>query len=190
MEKKKPKAVRKGRILSLTELIETGLTQQDVSRLVASKHIKRIGRGLYLHPKSRLTTNPDFEVAAIKFGSRSAIGGLSALFHYNLCDQAPMETWVLVPPEKRTSVVGFRLVRTKTPLDKGIVEHKHYRIVSVERAVLESLKLMTKIGERVAIRAARQALASKQTSEIKIGNTAKELGLENVWKKYFEIVTA
>lgn len=190
MEKKKPNRIRKGRIFKLDDLIQTGLTQQDVSRLVAKNHIKRIGRGLYLHPESAITANPDFEVATIKFGRESAIGGLSALFHYNLCDQAPTETWVLVPPEKRTSVIGFRLVRTKTPLDKGVVEHRRYRIVSVERAVLESLKLMTKIGERTAIRAARQALASKQTSEIKIGKTAKELGLENVWKKYFEIVTA
>jgi hypothetical protein len=73
-------------------------------------------------------------------------------------------------------------------MDHGIVNEKGYRIVSVERAILEGLKYITKIGERTALRAAREALAKKQTTELKLGKAAKELGLESVLIKYLEAI--
>lgn len=73
-------------------------------------------------------------------------------------------------------------------LDHGIVSEKGYRIASVERAVLEGLKFITKIGERIAIRAAREALANGHTSELKLARAAKELGLESVLAKYLEVI--
>ena len=188
MKDKTKQIIRKKGVFSLRELSEFGLSQQDVSRLVAKNHLTRIGRGMYSHPNASLGTESDFHLAALKFGRDSAIGGLSALFHYNLCEQVPSEVWVVVPPEKRTSVLGYRLMRTKTPLDRGIVNEKQFRIVSVERAVLESLKFITKIGERTVLKAARVAIASGQTTELKIARAARDLGLEEVWKKYIEVI--
>lgn len=60
-----------------------------------------------------------------------------ALYHYNLAEQVPGQVWVLVPPGKRTRVRGYKLIRTKTRLDREIVDERGYRIVTVERAVLE-----------------------------------------------------
>ena len=94
----------------------------------------------------------------------------------------------MVPPEKRTREKGYKLIRTKTRLDKQVVDEKGYRIVTVERAVLEALKFMTKIGERTAIKAAREALATRKTMETKLAKAAKELGLESVLAKHLEII--
>ncbi len=71
----------------------------------------------------------------------SAVGGLSALFYYSLADQVPQQTWVIVPPNKRVSSKNYHLIRTKTPLKHGIVEHDGFRIVSIERAIAEGLSL-------------------------------------------------
>lgn len=189
MDKRQTSAVKKFGIFTLAQGKEIGLSQQDISRLVAAKNLKRIGRGIYLHPDAKLNQDVGFQIATAKFGPESAIGGLSALYHYNLAEQVPGEVWVLVPPSKRTRVRGYKLIRTKTKLDKEIVEDMGYRIVTVERAVLEGLKLITKIGERTAIKAARDALAGRQTSEIKLAKAAKDLGLQSVLAKYLEVIT-
>jgi predicted transcriptional regulator of viral defense system len=148
-----------------------------------------VSRGLYLHPKAELDRGVGYQIACAKFGADVAIGGLSALFHYNLAEQVPGHTWVIVPPNKRTIARGYKFIRTKVSLDHGIVEEKGYRIVSLERAILEGLKFITKIGEKTAIKAARDALAKRQTTELKLGKAAKELGLESVLIKYLEVIT-
>ncbi len=180
--------VKKLGVFTLAEGKAAGISQQDISRLVAKRGLVRLGRGIYLHPNASLDKDVGFQIAYSKFGPGSAIGGLSALYHYNLAEQVPGEIWVMVPPEKRTRETGYKLIRTKTRLDKQIVDEKGYRIVTVERAVLEALKFITKIGERTAVKAAREALATRKTMETKLAKAAKELGLESVLAKHLEII--
>ena len=189
MDKQKESTIRKLGVFTLAQGKEIGLSQQDLSRLVSAKDLKRVARGIYLHPDAKLDRDVGFQIASAKFGPEAAVGGLSALYHYNLAEQVPGQVWVLVPHAKRTKVPGYKLIRTKTRLDKEIVAEKGYRIVSVERAVLEGLKFITKVGERTAIKAARESLASRQTSEMKLAKAAKELGLESVLAKYLEVIT-
>lgn len=181
--------IRKLGVFTLADGKELGLSQQDISRLVATKNLNRVARGIYLHPDAKLDRDVGFQIAFAKFGPEAAIGGLSALYHYNLAEQVPGQVWVLVPPDKRTRARGYKLIRTKTKLDREIINEKGYRIASVERAVLEGLKYITKVGERTAIKAARDALASRRTTEMKLGKAAKELGLESVLAKYLEVIT-
>lgn len=188
MNKRQESAIKKSGIFTLTQGKEIGLSQQDISRLVAAKDLKRVGRGIYLHPDAKLEQDVGFQIASAKFGSETVIGGLSALFHYNLAEQVPGQIWVLVPPGKRTRIRGYKLIRTITRLDREIVNEKGYRIVTLERAVLEGLKLMTKIGERTAIKAARESLAGRETTEMKLAKAAKELGLESVLAKHLEVI--
>lgn len=189
MDKRQESRIKKLGVFKLPQAEELGLSQQSISRLVAAEDLKRVGRGVYLHPDAELDQDVGFQIAFAKFGPEAAIGGLSALYHYNLAEQVPGQVWVLVPPGKRTRVRGYKLLRTKTRLDKDIIDEKGYRIVSVERAVLEGLKFITKIGERTAIKAARESLANRQTSELRLAKAAKELGLEQVLAKYLEVIT-
>ena len=177
-------------VFTLAQAGEHGISQQSLSKLVKTRRLKRVGRGIYLHPAADIDQSVGFQIACAKFGPEAAIGGLSALFHYNLAEQVPGQTWILVPPDKRSSERGYRLIRTKISLDKGIVAKDGYKIVSIERAILEGLKLATKIGERTAIGAARTAIAMRQTSESKLGKAAKDLGLESVIARYFEAIVA
>ena len=180
--------IRKLGIFTLAQAEGLGVTQQSLSRLVKAGRIKRAGRGIYLHPKARVTKEVGFQIACAKFGPKSAIGGLSALFHYGLAEQVPGQIWVLVPQGQRSIVRSYRLIRTKTDLAKAIVGKKGYKIATVERAILEGLKLSSKIGERTAITAARRAIEKRLTTESKLGKAAQELGLEAVLTRYFEMI--
>ena len=190
MNRRQEAKLKKIGLFTLAQAEEMGISHQDLSRLVREGKILRKGRGLYTHSNSTLNREIDFQVACAKFGPDAVVGGLSALFYYNLAEQVPQQTWVLVKPERKSIERGYRLIRTRAPLDVGIVEGDGFRIVSVERAVAEALKLATKIGERTAIKSAREAIRQKQTTLKKIGDMAKNLGFESHLTKYFEVIVA
>jgi len=173
---------------SIAQAKKIGISHQELSRLVKKERINRLERGIYIHSDGNFPREIDFQIACKKFGPQSAVGGLTALFYYNLADQVPGQMWMIVPPEKRASSKLYRLIRTKTPLDKGVIAESGYRIVSIERAIVEAFKLASKIGERNAIKAARIAIKNKQTTLRKIGMMAKELGLESYLTKHFEAI--
>ncbi len=189
MNKQQESKLKKLGIFTLTQAKVIGFSHQRLSRLVQEEKLIRVGRGLYVHPESGLSRNIDYQVACKKFGPKSVIGGLTALFHYNLIEQIPGQVWVLVLPAQTTHAQLYRLIRSKIKLNRGIISENGYRIVTIERAVLEGLKMATKIGERTAVQAARAALSTRQTTEEKLSRTAKELGLESVLTKYFEVIT-
>jgi len=175
-------------IFTLAQASELGISQQSLSKLVKQEKIKRVDRGIFLHPEASLGREYDFQIACAKLGPDAVVGGMSALFYYNLAEQVPQQTWVLVPPHKITSDRSYRLIRTQVPLDKGIVIGSGYKIVSIERAIVEGFKLASKIGERTAIHACRVAIQQRLTTIKKIGMMAKELGLDSYLTKHFEAI--
>ncbi len=189
MNKQPDSKLKKLGVFTRSQAEAMGLSHQSLSRLVEEERIIRVGRGMYLHSEGELGRDIDYQVACAKFGPQSAIGGLTALFHYNLIEQVPGQVWVLVPPTQITHTRLYRLIRTKIKLDRGIISGSGYRIVTVERAVLEGLKMAKKIGERTAVQAARAALATGQTTEGKLGRAAKELELDSVLTRYFEVIS-
>lgn len=188
MNKAQETKLKKLGIFTLAQANEIGISQQSLSKLVKQEKIKRVDRGIFLHPEASLDREYDFQIAYAKLGPEAVIGGLSALFYYNLAEQVPKQTWVLVPPHKMTSNRSYRLIRTQTPLDKGIVVGSGYKIVSIERAIVEAFKLASKMGERTAIHACRVAIQRKQTTLKKIGVIAKDLGLASYLTKYSEAI--
>lgn len=132
-----------------------------------------LGDGIYVHPKADISPETaGFQIAQSKFGEKSAIGGMTALFHYRLIEEVPTQTWVIVPPSVWTKENGYRLMRTKSDLKTGIETKKGYRIVSIERALLEGLKFSSKIGKSTAIKAVRTAIKNKQANMIGLRNSS------------------
>lgn len=176
-------------IFRLRDAKKVGVSQQTLSRLVQEGRIIRLDYDLYRHPESSIDpATEDFAVACAKFSRESAIGGLSALFHYNLTDQAPRQIWVLVPPTVISRNPRYRCMRTKSSLAVGIVEHRTYRITTIERAIAEAFRFATKLGLETAIGAARQATRNKQTTAAKILKMARALGYESHLLKHWEAI--
>jgi predicted transcriptional regulator of viral defense system len=168
-----------------------GVSQPTLSRWVKSGQLIKLSHGFYVHPKFEIPPESlEFAIACAKFGPQSAIGGLTALFHYGLTDQPPAEVWMVVPPLKAYSSSQYRTLRTKTSLKLGIDTFKFYRIVTIERAIVEALKFSTKIGQRTAINATRTALREGKTTEKKLGEMAKKLKLRSFFEKYWESIVS
>lgn len=167
------------------------VSQPTLSRWVKSGQLVKLSHGFYVHPKFEIPPESlEFAIACAKFGPQSAIGGLTALFHYGLTDQPPAQVWMVVPPLKAYSCSQYRTLRTKTSLKLGIDTFKFYRIVTMERAIIEALKFSTKIGQRTAINAARAALRDGKTTEKKLGEMAKKLKLRSFFEKHWESIVA
>ena len=89
MDTRQESKVKQLGVFTLSQAEAIGLSQQSISRLVAADDLKRVGRGIYLHPNAKLDHDVGFQIAIAKFSPDAAIGGLSALRHYNLAEQVP-----------------------------------------------------------------------------------------------------
>lgn len=176
-------------VFTLNEARKVGVPHSTLYRLLKDGAIQRIREGIYYSPDSDIDpAELDYIVACKKFGKSAAIGGLTALFHYNLIDQAPKKIWVVVPSDKKSNDKFYRCLRTQVSLKKGVDEFPRYRMTSIERTLVEALKYSTKIGIRTALNAIRSAIREKMTNEIKIGKMAAELKMKNILHRYWETI--
>jgi len=177
-------------LFTLEDAERRGFSQATVSRAVSRGEIVRLERNLYRHPESNLDAQTqDFAVACVRFGPKSSIGGLSALFHYGLLEQAPQQVWVVVPPETRTRLRKYRCLRTETLAVVGVLQKPHYRITTIERSLAEAMRHSTKVGLDTAIQACRQAFKEKKSTPEKVLRTARELGFEDFVIRHWEAIT-
>lgn len=178
-------------LFSLADVRKAGISHQTLYRWLNDGKVRRVGRGIFLHSDSGIPPEEhDYAAACAKFGPRSAIGGLTALFQYGLIDQAPHQIWIIVPSQKKTSQEIYRCLRTTTPLKDGIEHKGHYRITNIERTLLESLKFASKIGTRLALYATRRALHDGLTTEARLGRMASKLNLRKVLEKNWDLFQA
>ena len=144
-----------------------------------------------MHPESSIDPEElDFAIACARFGTKMAIGGLSALFYYRLIEQVPQQIWIIVPSatKDQSSDHQFRCLRTKTGLKYGVSNKKYFKITNIERTLIESLKFSSKIGLSIVIKAIRSAIKEGATTEVKIGRMATRLKMEKNLKKYWEVI--
>ena len=175
-------------LFTLAEAETIGVSQQWVSVFLKRKYFKRIARGIYFHHDAELGPHLGFQIARKKFGPDSVIGGLSALEAYHLLDHVPGQMWVLVPPQIRTREPGYRLLRTLTHPLIEVEGSRQFKIVTLERALLEGLKYMNKMGTRNILNALHRALKTKQTTAQDLKKAAKKLDLENLLDRHLENV--
>lgn len=174
-------------VFQITDAKRLGVSQSTLSRWALAGKVRSVGRGLYLHPESKISNDElDYIVAVNRLGPQSVIGGMTALFHYGLMEQVPQRIWVLVPYHVKTMDPLYRCIRTKTDPKQGVVDHGTYQITGLERTLVEAFRYSSKIGLRVALRATRTALAERRTTLQKIYREAKALGLEKFVEKYWE----
>ena len=184
---RKLKTISRNGAFTLKEARAAGIPHATLLRMLKRGEVVRVERGLYAVPgKEPEGESGDYVIATRKFGKEVVIGGLSALSHYKLIDEVPTQIWVLVPVSVRTSDKKYRLLRTKRDLDLGTKEESGYRIATIERALIDSLIFVSKIGERVAKTAIVRALRKKLTTPKKLFKTAEELkalsNLEREWQ--------
>jgi hypothetical protein len=81
MTPKQEAQIKKLGPFTLAEARQIGISHQELSILVKEEKVNRMEWGIYLHPKANIPREIDFQIAYKKFGPKSAIGGLTALFN-------------------------------------------------------------------------------------------------------------
>lgn len=176
-------------LFRLADAIKLGFSQPTIARAVARGELIRLEHDLYRHPESRLNHEvEEYAVACAHFGLEAAIAGLTALFHYSLTDQAPRQIWINVPIRKRTRSPRYRLIRTQLAADVGVVSEEFFRITTIERTLVEALRLATKIGLETALRACRQSFIDEKTTPQRVLQMARDLGIETSVLRYWESI--
>ena len=180
-------------VFSVKEATERlSISQPTFSRWVAqSDLIQKITRGYYVHAEANINYEYlDYIVACKKFGESAVIGGLSALEFYNLSEQVSPQIWVLVSPSRRISTdKKYKVVKTKTSLKIGVVSVGGFRVVNLDRALIEALKYQSRIGEGIAFKAVTDAIKNGNTSEGRLYKMSKRLNMVSFLEKKWELLT-
>ena len=181
------KKLKKLGLFRSTQATDLGFTNTDIKRLTKDGILIQLDRGVYQHKDYMIEPEYiEFAIANTRFGFGAVIGGISALFYYNLIENIPRQVWLLVPTFKKTTDPKYRFLRTNASLNTETKTFKHFKITSLERAIIEAYYYSTKIGLDQVMRATALALKQKQTNLAKIVNAAKRLGLESVINRYWE----
>ena len=173
-----------------TEMLS--ISQPTFSRWATqSDLIQKVSRGYYVHTEADINYEYlDYIVACKKFGEDAIIGGLSALEFYNLTKQVSPQVWVLVPPSRRISTNSkYKVIKTKSSLKIGVASINGFRIVSLDRTLIEALKYQSKIGEGIVFKAITDAIKNGHTSEDRLYKIAKKLNMISFLEKKWELLT-
>ena len=159
--------------------------------MVEKGEVTKIGFDAYHHKDLNIVPeDAEFGAACLLLGESSYIGGASALFFYNLIDQAPHQIWIVVPSKVTSHNKLYRLIRTKENLSIGIVQHEWFRIASMERSILDAFHFQSKIGGiEMALRAAKIAIKEHSVKANDLLNLAREIGWERDILKHWEAIT-
>ena len=161
----------------------------SIHRAVKGGILEKFGAGFYIHKDSNLMgVEKQFSFVCKYFGPKSVIGGITALFYYSLIEQVPGYVWVLVPYTNKKKHPLCKCVYTKASPNIGVESHTDFKIVSIERTLIEALKLSNKIGLNTVYEAITQALKDKKTNIQKLYEMAKKMKLEKVFAKHWEAI--
>jgi predicted transcriptional regulator of viral defense system len=194
-QQKVEKLLGRGGALRSRELVHAGLTRRELSRMVASGRLLRLGRGLYAAPGYQPGEHQAL-VAVAKRSPRALFCLLTALRFHDLTTQAPFEVWIAIgnkahPP--RLDYPPMRAVRySAESLAAGVEQHKVegtvIRVTSVAKTVADCFKFRNKIGLDVALEALREARRSKKASADELWRYARVNRVANVMRPYLEAV--
>lgn len=176
-------------IFRTADAVAKGISQPTLSRMAKEGTIERLEHGIFMHRDFAKPEHVEFIVACLRTGPDSVIGGLTALFYYVLADQVPTQTWVMVPNSNRGTYPNYRILRTKHDPKVEVDDFGTWRIVTLERSIVEAFAYATKIGYLTALTAARTAIAEEKTTDTKLHMAAKNLGLWPLMTKHWEAIT-
>ena len=132
MNKRKPQHLkllalsrRKG-ILRARELSEAGIHHETLRRLLGTRQLQKMGRGLYMLSDAEITADHSLAEAS-KLVPHGVVCLLSALRFHEIGTQAPHEVWLAIDRRRaypRVSSPKLRVLRfSGSALTAGVQEH-------------------------------------------------------------------
>lgn len=160
------------------EARELGVSPSLVDYYIKKGAVKRIRRGLYQSKNYRNPSLFQWEdlIEAVYSIPNGTVCLISALAIYELTDEIPRQHWIGIPHQtsakkrRGTKIVRFRnMALGKTEIQ---LEGVQIPIFDRERTILDSFRLLSK---EAAIKALKEAIATKTIDLIKLQDYAKKL---------------
>lgn len=186
-------AFRSASILRTRDLEKRGIWRTKLRHFVNQGNLRRIGRGLYSLPNTKVGENHTLAEAG-KRVPQAVVCLLSALRFHGLTTQQPNEVWLALNGKARAPKADYlpiRLVRFSGPaLQKGqekhLIEGVTVRIYNPAKTVADCFKYRNKIGLDVALEALREIWRTRQCSISNLMHYARICRVANVMRPYLE----
>jgi predicted transcriptional regulator of viral defense system len=163
-----------------TQLVEVGLTRDQLPALVRRGLVERVSRGLYRVADAAPTENYSLAMACARVPN-SIVCLLSALRVHDIGSQAAAQVWLGIPHKARSprlSEIKLRIVRFSAAAWTFGVKQIEFegvaaRITSPARTVADCFRLERLVGPEVAIEALRDALGRRLVTIAELARVEK-----------------
>ena len=181
-------------VLTTKQLIDAGISDQSITRLVKQGQLVRVRRGIYQHADSPTSEHHDL-IQVTKSASRAVIVLLSALRFHEIGTQSPREVWIQLPAQSRVPKIDWppiRVIRTrvKALLTTGVKYHQlggtEVAITTPARTVADCFKHRNKLGIDVCVEALKETLNGQKATIGEISEMGRLLRVGNVMTPYLE----
>lgn len=181
-------------VLTTAQLLNAGISDQSITRLVEQGTLVRVRRGIYQHADSPTSEHHDL-IQVAKSASRAVIVLISALRFHEIGTESPYEVWIQLPAQTRVPKIDWppiRVIRTRVKaLQTEGVEHHHLggmdvAITTPARTVADCFKHRNKLGIDVCVEALRETLNERKATIGEMGEMGRLLRVGNVMKPYLE----
>lgn len=177
-----------------SEIVEAGVSNQAITRLVRRGDLEKVRRGVYRLPDSPITENHDL-VNTIKGAPRAVIVLLSALRFHVIGTENPHEVWVQLPLKAHAPKIEWppiRIIRTSVDslFTEGVEHHElsgeTVPVTTPARTVADCFKFRNQIGIDVCVEALRETLRERKATIAEIGEMARLVRVGKTMQPYLE----
>jgi predicted transcriptional regulator of viral defense system len=180
-------------VLRLREIVDAGIAEETIARLVRRGEVIRLTRGLYQLADHKVAAAHSL-VEATKQVPRGVICLLSALQYHGLTTQLPSRVWIAIdrnawkptaqhPPLR---VLRFGGKALTVGVEIHTIEGIAVPVYGVAKTVVDCFRYRNKIGLDVALEALRESLRKRRCAPNELWRLAHELRILSVMKPYLE----
>ncbi|MFO0291729.1 MAG: type IV toxin-antitoxin system AbiEi family antitoxin domain-containing protein [Rhodospirillales bacterium] len=180
-------------VLRLREIVDAGIAEETIARLVRRGEVIRLTRGLYQLADHKVAAAHSL-VEATKQVPRGVICLLSALQYHGLTTQLPSRVWIAIdrnawkptvqhPPLR---VLRFGGKALTVGVEIHTIEGIAVPIYGVAKTVVDCFRYRNKIGLDVALEALRESLRKRRCAPNELWRLAHELRILSIMKPYLE----
>ena len=181
-------------VLTTRQLLEAGISDQSITRLVEQGVLNRIRRGIYCHTDAPVSEHHDL-IQVVKSAPRAVIVLISALRFHGIGTQQAHEVWIQLPSQSRVPKIEWppiRVIRTrvKSLQVEGVEIHRlggsGVPITTPARTVADCFKHRNKLGIDTCVEALRETVRERKATIGEIAAMSRLLKVGKVVQPYLE----
>jgi len=140
-------------VVTRAELLEAGVSQDEIDERIASGALIPVHRGVYRVGHRAPSLEATYMAAVKACGKWAALCGLAAAYLYGLIKSAPKEPEVMAPTERQ--VDGVTTHRARAGIDKrDLARHRGIPVTRVARTLVD---IAGRLGDEELARACHEA---------------------------------